>query len=86
MNRVPDEGLVLVPGGSLITATPEEGRALALMIARHTVHNIQPDLDVLKGGRPNYATTPESIIAAAHVVAIEFATIAAANGHWRPGN
>ncbi|MEU8004984.1 hexameric tyrosine-coordinated heme protein [Catellatospora sp. NPDC049111] len=86
MNRVPDEGLVLVPGGSLITATPEEGRALALMIARHTVHNIQPDLDVLKGGRPNYATTPESIIAAAHVVAIEFATIAAANGYWRPGN
>ncbi|GAA1363130.1 hexameric tyrosine-coordinated heme protein [Catellatospora chokoriensis] len=76
---------MLVPGGSLITATPEEGRALALMIARHTVHNIQPDLDVLKGGRPNYATTPESIIAAAHVVAIEFATIAAANGYWRTG-
>ena len=85
MNRVPDEGLVLVPGGSLITATPEEGRALALMIARHTVHNIQPDLDVLKGGRPNYGTTPESLIAAAHVVAIEFATIAAANNYWRPG-
>lgn len=28
MNRVPDAGLVLVPGGTLITATPEEGRAL----------------------------------------------------------
>ncbi|HEV7732611.1 MAG TPA: hexameric tyrosine-coordinated heme protein [Candidatus Binatia bacterium] len=83
MNRVPDEGLVLIPGDSLITATPEEGRALALMIGRHTIHNIQPDLDVLKGGRPNYATTPESLIAASQVVAIEFQTIAAANDYWR---
>ncbi len=83
MNRVPDSELVLVPGGSLITATPEEGRALALTMARHTVHNIQPDLDVLGGGRPNYATTPESLIAATQVVAIEFQTIAAANDYWR---
>ena len=30
MNRVPYSELVLVPGGTLITATPEEGRALAL--------------------------------------------------------
>jgi hypothetical protein len=35
MNRVPDEELVLVPGGSLITETPEEGRALAPTLARH---------------------------------------------------
>ncbi len=85
MNRVPDSELVLVPGGSLITATPEEGRALALTMVRHTVHNIQPDLDVLKGGRPNYAANPESLIAATQVVAIEFQTIAAANGYWRRG-
>jgi hypothetical protein len=83
VNRVPDDGLVKVPGGTLITATPEEGRALALEIARHTIHNIQPDLDVLVGGRPNYSTTPESLIAASQVVAIEFQTIAAANGYWR---
>ena len=83
MHRVPDDGLVKVPGGTLITATPEEGRALALEIARHTIHNIQPDLDVLVGGRPNYSTTPESLIAASQVVAIEFQTIAAANGYWR---
>ena len=62
MNRVPDEGMVLIPGGTLITATPEEGRALAMNIARHTIHNIQPDLDVLKGGRPNYSTSPDSLI------------------------
>ncbi|MFJ8431168.1 hexameric tyrosine-coordinated heme protein [Kitasatospora sp. NPDC094019] len=84
MNRVPDEGLVLVPGNTLITATPEEGRALALTLARHTVHNVQPDLDVLKGGRPNYSTDPDSLVAAAHVVAVEFRTIAAANNYWRP--
>jgi hypothetical protein len=84
MNRVPDSELVLVPGGTLITATPDEGRALAFTLARHSIHNIQPDLDVLKGGRPNYATNPESLIAASQVVAIEFQTIAAANDYWRP--
>ncbi|HSS97140.1 MAG TPA: hexameric tyrosine-coordinated heme protein [Terriglobales bacterium] len=83
MNRVPDEALVMVPGGTLITETPEQGRALAFAIARHTIHNLQPDLDVLKGGRPNYSTKPESLIAAGQVVAIEFQTIAAANNYWR---
>lgn len=84
MNRVPDSELVLVPGGTLITATPEEGRALALKMARHMIHNIQPDLDILNGGRPNYATNPDSLIAACHVAAIEFQTIAKANNYWRP--
>ena len=83
MNRLPDVELVMIPGGSLVTRTPEEGRALALAIARHTIHNIQPDLDVLKGGRLDYSTTPESLIAASQVVAIEFQTIAAANKYWR---
>ena len=86
MNRVPDTELVLIPGGSLITETAEEGRAVALRIARHTIHNIQPDLDVLKAGRPQYAASPESLIAAGQVVAIEFQTIAAANNYWRPAN
>ena len=71
MSRVPDEELVLVPGGSLVTATAEEGRALAITMARHSIHNIQPDFDVLEGGRPNYATTPASLIAASQVIAIE---------------
>lgn len=83
MNRVPDEGLVLIPGGTLITATPEQGRSLAITMARHMIHNIQPDLDVLKTGRPNYASNPDSLIAAGQVVAIEFQTIAAANNYWR---
>ena len=83
MNHLPEAELTKIPGGTLITDGPEEGRALALAIARHTVHNIQPDLDVLMGGRLNYSTTPDSLIAASQVVAIEFQTIAAANGYWR---
>jgi hypothetical protein len=63
--------------------TPEEGRALAITMARHMIHNIQPDLDILKAGRPNYATNPESLIKASQVVAIEFQTIAAVNDYWR---
>jgi hypothetical protein len=83
MNHLPAEELVMVPGGTLITATPEQGRALAFLLARHSVHNIQPDLDILKGDRPNYSTDPDSLIAASQVVAIEFQTIAAANNYWR---
>jgi Hexameric tyrosine-coordinated heme protein (HTHP) len=83
MTRVPDSELVMVPGGTLITADANAGRALAFAMARHSVHNIQPDLDVLMGGRPSYSTSPDSLIAATHVVAVEFATIAAANDYWR---
>lgn len=82
MNRVPDSELVLVPGGTLITATAEEGRALAILLARHSIHNVQPDLDVLVGGRPVYSTNPDSLIAVSQVIALEFATIAAANRYW----
>ena len=52
-------------------------------MARHSIHNIQPDLDVLIAGRPTYSATPDSLIAASQVVAIEFQTIAAANNYWR---
>jgi hypothetical protein len=83
MTALPAEELVMVPGGTLITETPEQGRALAFLLARHSVHNIQPDLEVLKGDRPNYSTDPDSLIAASQVVAIEFQTIAAANNYWR---
>ncbi|MCC5579056.1 MULTISPECIES: hexameric tyrosine-coordinated heme protein [Microtetraspora] len=73
----------LVPGNSLITATPEDGRALAVLMARHTVRAIQPDVDVLRDGRPDYAENVDGLTSAAQVVAIEFATIAAANNYWR---
>lgn len=81
--RLPDEALVGIPGGTLITETPEEGRQLAVLIARHTIHQIQPDLDILKAGRPGYSSDPAMLTAASQVVAIEFQTIAAANNYWR---
>lgn len=86
MSRLPDSELVLVPGGTLITDTPEEGRALAMLMARHTVHNIQPDLDILVKGRKIYSINPNSLIFASQVVAIEFQTVAAANNYWRQPN
>lgn len=73
----------LVPGNSLVTATPEEGRALALMLARHTIHAMQNQLELLQNGRAQYAHDPYGLIAASHVVAVEFATVAAANDYWR---
>lgn len=83
MSQLPDSELVLVPGGTLITNTPEERRELAMTMARHTIHNIQPNLEVLKEGRGTYAKDPDSLTAASHVVAVEFQTIAAANNYWR---
>jgi hypothetical protein len=83
MTRLPESELVLVPGGTLITATPEEGRRLALTLARRSIHNLQPEMEVLKAGRQMYSMDPENLIAASQVVAIEFQTIAAANNYWR---
>lgn len=81
MTQVPPEPLI--PGNSLITATPEAGRALAILMARHSVHAMQKELEVLVTGRAQYAHDPYGLIAASHVVAAEFATIAAANDYWR---
>jgi hypothetical protein len=44
---------------------------------------MQPDAEARKEGRPQYASDPNALIAASHVVATGFATIAAANGCWR---
>jgi Hexameric tyrosine-coordinated heme protein (HTHP) len=69
----------LVPDNSLMTATPEQGRALAITLARHSINAMQHDEQVLKSGRAQYANDPHWLIAASHVIAVEFATIAAAN-------
>lgn len=73
----------LIPNNTLITATPEDGRALAIMLSRHSIHAMQKNIDVLQSGRAQYAHDPYGLIAASHVVAVEFATIAAANNYWR---
>lgn len=66
-----------------ITETPEQGRELALAMARKAIGAIQPDASVRQVLRAGYATNADSLVAAGHVVAIEFATIAAANNYWR---
>jgi hypothetical protein len=81
MSQIPAEPLV--PNNSLIVGSPEEGRALAILLSRHSIHAMQKELEVLVSGRAQYAHDPYGLIAASHVVAVEFATIAAANNYWR---
>ena len=38
----------LVPNNSLITKTAEEGRALAVMLARNSIHAMQGELETLE--------------------------------------
>lgn len=68
---------------SLITATPQEGRELAIKMARKSVAAIQTDPEVRKKLRSAYAEDTAQLIASANVVAIEFQTIAQANNYWR---
>lgn len=81
--RILSNSIELVPGNSLLTASPEEGRALAIKMARLTVKATQPDSDVREKLRPEYAQHAASLVAIAQVVSTEFATIAAANDYWR---
>jgi hypothetical protein len=74
MSRVSDEKLALVPGGTLITDTPEEGRELALKMGGNLLRSMQADPDVY---------TRSLRDAAVQAVAIDFQTIAAANNYWR---
>ena len=68
---------------SLITATPYEGRQLAIKLARKSIGEMQSDSAVKKAVRAVYSTDGAILIEAAEVIAIEFATIAAANNYWR---
>lgn len=68
---------------TLITDTPQEGFELAITLSRRGVKYTQPDVDVLKKLRPEYANSADSLMSASHVVAVNFQTIAAANGYWR---
>lgn len=68
---------------SLITKSPQEGRALAIKMARKTIGAIQSDPEVKKRLRKEYAEDSEQLILSAQVVAIEFRTVAEANNYWR---
>jgi len=82
INTTP-EPIQLVPGNSLLTKTPEEGRQLAVKMARLIIKATQPDAAVREKLRPIYAEDPALLIAVGQTVAQEFATIAAANDYWR---
>lgn len=73
----------LVPGNSLITETPEEGRQLAVKMARLVVKFTQPDAEVRGKLRQAYAEDAAVLTAVTQTVATEFATIAAANNYWK---
>lgn len=68
---------------SLITETPQEGFALAVTLSQKGVATTQPDVEVRKAQRPEYAEDADSLIAISHVIATHFQTVAAANGYWR---
>ncbi len=68
---------------SLITATPYEGRQLAIKLARKSIGEMQSDPAVKKQVRSVYSQDGAMLLDAAEVIAIEFSTIAAANNYWR---
>ena len=75
--------VTLVPNNSLLTETPEAGRQLAVKMARLIIKMTQPDEEKRKQLRDVYGNGAMMLIAVGHVVAIEFATVAAANNYWR---
>ena len=68
---------------TLITATPYEGRQLAIKLARKSIGEMQKDPEVKRKVRAVYSQDGAMLIDAAEVIAIEFSTIAAANNYWR---
>ncbi|NEQ44467.1 MAG: hypothetical protein F6K00_13270 [Leptolyngbya sp. SIOISBB] len=77
------EEVTLVPNNSLITDTPEEGRQLAVKMARLIIKMTQPDPEKRDKLRGVYASDAMMLIAVGQTVATEYATVAAANNYWR---
>jgi nucleoside diphosphate kinase len=68
---------------TLKTDTPEAGYDLAVKMARVAIKKTQPDDAARAALRPKYANDASDLIAVSHVVAVNFATIAAANDYWK---
>jgi len=68
---------------TLITATPLEGRQLAITIVRKTVGTIQRDGKIKHAVRDVYEKDPMMLMRAVELVNLEFAIIAKANNYWR---
>jgi hypothetical protein len=81
--NTPPAPIQLIPGNTLITATPEEGRHLAVKMARLIIKLTQPDEAKRVQMRDTYANDPMMLIEIGKTVSTEFATIAAANNYWK---
>lgn len=67
---------------TLKTPTPQEGYELAIKLSRMGVKYTQPSDEVRNRLRPEYAEDAASLTAISQVIAINFQTVAAANGYW----
>jgi hypothetical protein len=79
MTSASNDKLPLVPGGTLITATPEEGRRLAREMTRKMAYSLSPRSDDSRMGR----FEAMHLITACQAIELAFQTIAAANNYWR---
>lgn len=68
---------------SLRTNNPQEGFELAIKLSRMGVKATQPDMEVLKRLRKDYANSASGLTMASHVIAVHFQTISAANNYWK---
>ncbi|MGB7982031.1 MAG: hexameric tyrosine-coordinated heme protein [Candidatus Nanopelagicales bacterium] len=68
---------------SLITADAQAGWDLAVKLSRMGVKVTQPNDEVRARLRDVYANDADSLTEASKVIAINFQTVAAANGYWR---
>ena len=68
---------------TLETASPQEGFELAVKLSRMAVKVAQPSDVARAEGRKEYESDSAQLIAASQVVAVNFQTVAAANGYWR---
>jgi hypothetical protein len=71
---------------TLKTETPEEGFEMAIKLSRMAVKQTQPDDEVRSRLRPDYANNADSLTMASQVVALNFQTVAKANGYWQEGS
>ena len=78
-----DRSNKLILRNTLLTNSPEEGRALAVKMARLIIKITQPDAEMREKLRPKYANDAAMLIAIGQTVATEFATIAKANDYWK---
>lgn len=71
---------------TLKTETPQDGIELAVKLSRLGVMLSQPSDDLSKGSHLTRKHSPPQLIAMAHVIALNFQTVAAANDWWRSRN